>query len=93
LDFETLHRTVLYLPVITTVCAVIFSWQLFARYRAKGGGLHLLWWGIGMVTYGIGTFTEAFTTIRGWDPLVFASGMLPGPFSVATLWHRARSIC
>jgi hypothetical protein len=80
LDFETLHRTVLHLPVITTVCAVIFSWQLFARYRAKGGGLHLLWWGIGMVTYGIGTFTEAFTTIRGWDPLVFRLWYVAGAF-------------
>ena len=80
MNFETLHRTVLHLPVITTVCAVIFSWQLFARYRAKGGGLHLLWWGIGMVTYGIGTFTEALTTIRGWDPLVFRLWYVAGAF-------------
>lgn len=80
MDLETLHRTVLHLPVITTVCAVIFSWQLFSRYRTKGGGLHLLWWGIGMVTYGIGTFTEAFTSIRGWDPFVFRLWYVAGAF-------------
>lgn len=80
MDLETLHRTVLHLPVITTVCAVIFSWQLFSRYRAKGGGLHLLWWGIGMVTYGIGTFTEAYTSIRGWNPFVFRLWYVAGAF-------------
>ena len=65
------HRAVLLLPVVTTLLAVFFCWQLFSRYRAKGGGKHLLWWGIGMATYGIGTFTEAYTSIVGWNPLVF----------------------
>ena len=69
-DFD-LHKAVLLLPVVTTFLSVFFCWQLFSRYRAKGGGKHLLWWGIGMATYGIGTFTEAYTSIVGWNPLVF----------------------
>jgi hypothetical protein len=76
----TLHGAVLHLPVITTLFAAFFCWQLFSRYRAKGGGKHLLWWGIGMATYGIGTFTEAFTTIVGWNPLVFRLWYIAGAF-------------
>lgn len=75
-----LHNAVLHLPVITTACATFFSIQLFSRYRTKGGGLHLLWWGIGMITYGLGTFTEAYTTIVGWDPFVFRVWYIAGAF-------------
>ena len=75
-----LHGAVLHLPVITTLFAAFFCWQLFSRYRAKGGGKHLLWWGVGMATYGIGTFTEAFTTIVGWNPLVFRLWYIAGAF-------------
>ncbi len=75
-----LHRFVLYLPALTTICAAIFCYQLFSRYREKGGGLHLLWWGIGMVTYGIGTFTEAYTSIVGWTPFIFRSWYVAGAF-------------
>jgi len=76
----SLHQAVLHLPVITTLFAAFFCWQLFSRYRAKGGGKHLLWWGLGMATYGIGTFTEAFTTIVGWNPLVFRLWYIAGAF-------------
>jgi hypothetical protein len=76
----TLHEIVLHLPVLTTLCAAYFAWALFSRYRVKGGGMHLLWWGIGMITYGVGTFTEAYTTILGWHPLVFRLWYISGAF-------------
>jgi hypothetical protein len=75
-----LHRAVLLLPAITTVFSIFFCWQLFSRYRAKGGGLHLLWWGIGMATYGLGTFTEAWTSIVGWNPFIFRMWYSAGAF-------------
>ena len=75
-----LHQLVLYLPAVTTVLAAIFCYQLFSRYRAKGGGLHLLWWGIGMATYGVGTLTEAYTSIFGWNPGVFRAWYIAGAF-------------
>jgi outer membrane receptor protein involved in Fe transport len=68
------------LPLITTICSAIFCYQLFSRYRKKGGGLHLLWWGIGMATYGLGTLTESLTTLFGWDPFVFRSWYVTGAF-------------
>ena len=78
-DFD-LHRAVLHLPVVTTVFSIFFCWQLFSRYRSKGGGLHLLWWGIGLATYGVGTFTEAYTTVVGWSPWVFRLWYVAGAF-------------
>lgn len=78
-DFD-LHRAVLHLPVVTTLFSIFFCSQLFSRYRKKGGGLHLLWWGIGMATYGVGTFTEAYTTVVGWDPFVFRLWYVAGAF-------------
>ncbi len=77
---EDLHRGVLYLPAVTTLFSAFFSYNLFRRYRDKGGGAHLLWWGIGMVTYGIGTFTEAWTSIAGWHPAVFKAWYIAGAF-------------
>jgi hypothetical protein len=75
-----LHRAVLLLPAVTTICAAFFCYELFRRRRTKGGGLHLLWWGIGMATYGLGTFTEAYTSIVGWHPLVFRTWYVAGAF-------------
>ena len=77
---STAHQLILYLPVITTVVSAFFCYQLFTRYKQKGGGLHLLWWGIGMATYGIGTFTEAFTSIFGWNEAIFRSWYIAGAF-------------
>ena len=78
--FDMAHQVVLHLPILTTFCAVFFCYELFSRYRAKGGGFHLLWWGIGMATYGVGTFTEAYTTLFGWTPGVFRAWYIAGAF-------------
>ncbi len=79
-SFSEIHSVLLHLPILTTFFAAFFATQLFTRYREKGGGPHLLWWGIGMVTYGIGTFTEAFTTLFGWDPFIFRCWYVAGAF-------------
>jgi len=69
-----------YLPILTTICSVVFATVLFRRYRARGGGPHLFWWGLGMVTYGLGTFTESFTTLFGWHPVIFKLWYVTGAF-------------
>lgn len=80
MSLQDLHSAVLHLPILTTACAAFFCVQLFSRYRAKGGGLHLLWWGIGMATYGLGTFTEGYTTLMGWNPVIFRVWYIAGAF-------------
>lgn len=79
-NYSQIHSILLHLPILTTFFAAFFASQLFIRYREKGGGPHLLWWGIGMVTYGIGTFTEAYTTLVGWDPFIFRCWYVAGAF-------------
>lgn len=59
-----------YVPLVTTVVALVFAATVFRRYRERGG-LHLLWWSIGMVTYAAGTITESATTLFGWSEPVF----------------------
>lgn len=66
-----------YLPIATTVLAAVFATVVLRRWRDRRG-LHLLWWGSGIVLYGIGTFTEAWTTVRGWDPAVFQAWYISG---------------
>lgn len=59
-----------YLPIVTTLVALAFSAALFKRYRRKGG-THLLWWGIGALTYAAGTAVEAAVTLFGWNSWLF----------------------
>ena len=85
-----------YIPILTTGVAIGFAVTVFKRFRQRGG-LHLLWWGIGMVTYAAGTTTEAWTTLFGWSEPVFrlwyVTGALLGgaPLAQGTaylIWSR-----
>lgn len=67
-----------YIPIATTFVALGFAAILFARWRRKGGGPHLLWWGIGMLTFAAGTITEASTTLWGWHEPVFRAWYIAG---------------
>jgi hypothetical protein len=48
------------------------------RYVLRRSGPHLLWWGLGLVIYGIGTLTESLTTIFGWNETVFRAWYISG---------------
>jgi hypothetical protein len=67
-----------YIPVVTTLLAIPFALEILRRWRAFPERLHLLWWAIGVATYGAGTFTEAFTTLFGWSPGVFKAWYITG---------------
>jgi hypothetical protein len=66
-----------YVPILTTFLALGFAVVLFRRYHERGG-LHLLWWGVGMLTYAAGTVTEAATTLFGWQEPVFRAWYIAG---------------
>jgi hypothetical protein len=68
---------VYFIPIATTVIAAIFSGIVLRRYRARGG-THLLWWGVGLILYGVGTLTEALTTVFGWNEWVFRAWYITG---------------
>jgi len=67
-----------YIPIVTTLLAVPFSIEIFRRWRAHPDRLHLLWWAVGVAVYGVGTFTEAWTTVFGWHPVVFRTWYISG---------------
>ena len=82
---------VLYLPVITTLFSLAFSAALLRRYLTRGHGPHLLVWAIGILVYGVGTFTEAFTSVFGY-PMPQRSSVPVLKFSISTsALSRSRS--
>ena len=67
-----------YIPIVTTILALPFAVVILRRYRQHPDRLHLLWWGLGILTYGVGTFTEAATTLAGWSEPVFRAWYISG---------------
>ena len=64
--FDTTQSSwVYYIPIVTTLLAIGFSTSLFRRYCTQGRNLHLLWWGIGIAFYGLGTLLESLITLLG----------------------------
>lgn len=66
-----------WIPIATTVVAAVFATIVLRRYRERGG-THLLWWGVGLVLYGVGTLTEGLTTALGWNQWVFRIWYITG---------------
>ncbi len=82
-----------YLPIITTLISVAFARAIYKRYRQRGySGNHLLWWTIGILTYGLGTFSESYITLFGLNPFIlkfwYIVGALLGgaPLAQGTVW-------
>jgi hypothetical protein len=57
-------QAVHYLPILTTALAAAFATTLFRKWAAKRS-THLLWWAIGITTYGLGTALESAITLSG----------------------------
>jgi len=83
--FGELHA-VHYLPILTTLFSAFFLAGIFTRYLRKGG-THLLWWSIGVFTYGVGTFFESVITLFGNSPLLnkswYVAGAILGGYPLA----------
>ena len=82
-----------YLPILTTLISVAFAITIFKRYRMRAhGGIHLLWWTAGIVTFGLGTFSESYITLFGLNPFIlkfwYIVGALMGgaPLAQGTVW-------
>ena len=75
-----------YLPILTTLFSLFFLVNIGRRYLVKGG-THLLWWAIGVFTYGLGTFLESLITLTGNTPvknkLWYVAGAILGGYPLA----------
>ena len=83
--FGTLHP-VHYLPILTTLFSAFFLIDIGGRYLSKGGR-HLMWWAIGVFTYGLGTFFESWITLFGNTPFLnktwYIAGAILGGYPLA----------
>ncbi|MDF1500553.1 MAG: hypothetical protein P1P76_08795 [Anaerolineales bacterium] len=70
------------LPFSSSLISFVFAYFVLKRYLARRGP-HLLLWGIGMIFYGIGGFTEGYHGLFGWNPVIFRFWYLFGAILVA----------
>jgi hypothetical protein len=70
-----------WLPFISTVITVLFAAVVLVRYYRRRG-LHLLFWGLGLILYSLGTFAEFYSTFE-WNPLVFRLWYIGGALLTA----------
>jgi hypothetical protein len=55
-----------YIPVLTTIFSVFFLSRIIPHYLARKSP-YLLWWTLGVATFGAGTLTESINAIFGWS--------------------------
>lgn len=67
-----------YIPIVTTFVALAFSTAVLNRWRERRSGPHLLWWGLGILLYGVGTATESSVTLFGWHEGLFRAWYISG---------------
>ncbi len=58
---------VYYIPIGTFILSIFFSFRLYSHFRHKPEATYILWWLIGVLTYGAGTLTESLNTLVGWS--------------------------
>lgn len=75
-----------YIPILTSLFSAYFFVVITKHYRARPKP-YLLWWTIGVFTFGFGTITESINAILGWSEVNFRlwyiSGALLGGFPLA----------
>ncbi len=67
-----------YLPLLTTVLALVFGTIILRRYLSRGRPPHLGWWAAGIYIYALGTLMEGWVALFGWHPVVFRLWYITG---------------
>lgn len=75
-----------YVPIITTIFSIFFVKEIFEHYQ-NHKTKYLLWWTIGVLTFGLGTLAESINVIFGWNEINlkywYIVGALLGGFPLA----------
>jgi hypothetical protein len=75
-----------YIPVFTTILSLYFFIEIFKHYFSKRKQ-YLLWWMLGVVTFGLGTLSESLHALIGYNELNlrfwYIIGALLGGFPLA----------
>lgn len=71
-----------WLPLFSTIIAFSFAFFVLRRWWQRRPANHLLLWGIGLILYGLGTFSEFYST-QAWSPTIFRLWYLCGAILTA----------
>ncbi len=75
-----------YIPIITTLFATFFTIEIYKHYKFRKTQ-YLLWWTIGVITFGLGTLSESINVLFGWNEtnlrFWYIVGALLGGFPLA----------
>lgn len=81
-----MQQVIEYIPVLTTIFSVYFFREIVAHYLQRKT-TYLLWWTIGVATFGLGTLAESIHAFIGWNELNlrywYIIGALLGGFPLA----------
>ncbi len=85
-------RAIHFIPILTTIIAAVFAYKILSRWAAKPGSYYLLWWGLGVAVYGVGTLVEGLVAVFGWHVVFFKSWYIAGallggaPLAIGTIY-------
>lgn len=75
-----------YIPIFTTLFSIYFFKEIYQHYQLKKKA-YLLWWSIGVLTFGLGTLAESINVLFGWSEINlkywYIVGALLGGFPLA----------
>ncbi|MBX2970953.1 MAG: hypothetical protein KF803_16415 [Cyclobacteriaceae bacterium] len=75
-----------YIPIVTTLFSMYFLIVIYKHWESKRT-MYLLWWTLGVFTFGFGTATDSINALFGWSEINFKlwyiSGALLGGFPLA----------
>lgn len=75
-----------YIPILTTIFSVFFVSEIYKHYKERKTS-YLLWWTIGVLAFGLGTFAESLHALFGWNVINvrfwYIVGALLGGFPLA----------
>ena len=55
-----------YIPILTTFLSIFFLIEIYKHYSSKKKK-YLLWWMLGVVTFGLGTLSESLHALIGYN--------------------------
>jgi len=81
-----MNEIIEHIPILTTIFSVYFVKEIYSHYK-KRQTTYLLWWTIGVFTFGLGTLSESINVLFGWNEVNlkfwYIMGALLGGFPLA----------
>ncbi len=81
-----MNQFIEYIPILTTLFSSYFVLEIFKHYQRRKT-TYLLWWTIGVLTFGLGTLSESINVLLGWNAVNlkywYIVGALLGGFPLA----------